>query len=161
MAKACASHGSRNTGPPRSSCGTPGTTSVARRAAAGSTVMSGRFQIRLESLDRDSQGRVDVRPPEQAAVEHHGVEPLRILAPAGRDGVRKDVATAERLYHPFTAARVARQARVARRVDVLRVHSVARLEPGLLAGRAAKGAARERLTDIVHRHDPRDGLTRT
>src|SRR5687767_712615 len=160
MAKACASHGSRNSGP-CSSRGMPGTTSMARRNVAGSTVISGGLQVRLEGLDRDRERRVGVRPPEVAAVENYSVEPLRVLAPARRDGVREDVAAAHCLDHPSTAARVARQAGVARRVYVLRVHPVARLEPGRLAGRAAEGPPCERVTDIALGHDPLDGLARS
>src|SRR5262245_50953223 len=103
----------------------PGTASMARRSATGSTATSGRLQVRLERLDRDRQGWVGVRSPELAAVEHDGIEPLRVLAFARHDRVRKDVTAAHGFDHPSMAARVPRQAGVTCRVDVLRVHPVA------------------------------------
>src|SRR3989442_6423798 len=105
MEKACASHGSRNTGP-CASRGMPGTASVARRAAAGSTVMSGRLQVWLERLDRDLQGRVGGRAPELVAVEHHRVQPIRGLAPAPGGRIPGDLAAAERLDDAHIGKRV-------------------------------------------------------
>src|SRR5438105_14172102 len=102
--------------------------------------MSGRLQVRLEGFDRDLQRRIGALAPELAAIEDHRVQPLRILAAAGRRGVREDVASAHRLDDANTATRVTRQARVARRVDGLRAHPIARLEPRLAAGRAKERA---------------------
>src|ERR1700692_4976660 len=50
-----------------------------------------RFQIRLERLDRDLERRVGSLAPQFAAVEQHGVEPLRIVALAERRYVGKDM----------------------------------------------------------------------
>src|SRR5580693_1115781 len=55
-----------------------------------------RFQIRLERLDRDLERRVGSRAPQFAAVEQHGVEPLRIVALAERGDIGKDMAAADR-----------------------------------------------------------------
>src|SRR5829696_7177877 len=105
MAKACASHGSRNTGP-CSSCGRPGTAAVASRAAAGSKFESGGLKVRLERLDRHRQRRIGIGTPELTAVENHGVKPLWVLAAPCRDRVGKDMAAPHRFDQPFMAARV-------------------------------------------------------
>src|SRR5688500_12373032 len=115
MAKACASHGSRNTGP-CSSRGMPGTAAVAWRAAAGSNFGSGGLKVRLERLDRYGQRRIGMGAPEVARVEHHRVKPLRVLALPCRDRVGKDMAAAHRFDQAFMAARVTRKPRVRRRI---------------------------------------------
>src|SRR5580704_7638208 len=56
-----------------------------------------RFQIRLERVDRDFQRGIGSLAPQFAAVEQHGVEPLRIVALADRGGIGKDMAAAYRL----------------------------------------------------------------
>src|SRR5215469_10872617 len=96
IAKACASHGSRNTGP-ASSRGMPGTASAARRAAVGSTGMSGRIEIGLKGVDRNLQRRIAVRPPQLAPLEEHGIEPLRVIARAGGGAVGKNVTAVQAL----------------------------------------------------------------
>src|SRR3989442_14249656 len=52
------------------------------------------------------------------------------------------------------ATRVARQASVVGRIDVLRAHPVARLEPGLRVRGAAERAARECSRELVLRQNP-------
>src|SRR5262245_28644370 len=110
MANACASHGSRKTGP-SASHGMPGTASRARRAAAGSIVMSGGVEIGLERIDRNLHGRVALRAPQLAAVEADRVEPLRAFALPGHDAVRKHVTPVQPLDHADMTAHVARQPR--------------------------------------------------
>ena len=67
-------------------------------------------------------------PHNSRAVEHDRVEPLRIVALADARRVGKHVAAVDALDHADLAARVARQPRVRRRMDVLGAHAVARLE---------------------------------
>src|SRR5688572_15186932 len=133
MAKACASQGSRNTGP-FSSRGMPGTASIAVRAAAGSIFKSRRLKVRLEGLDGHGERRIGVCAPQLAGVEDDRVEPLWILASARRHRVGEDMAAAHCFDHTDTVACVARQARVCRRIDVPRAHAIARLESRLTAG---------------------------
>src|SRR6266487_1612833 len=95
MAKACASHGSRNTEPSRSN-GMPGTDCVTCRTGSLPIVLfamdeSRRLKIRLEGVDGDFQGRVGIRTPQFGPVEHHRVEPLRIVALIECDGIGKGV----------------------------------------------------------------------
>src|ERR1700689_2006829 len=71
-----------------------------------------RFQIRLERLDRNLERRVGFLAPQFAAVEQHGVEPLRIVTLAERGGVRKDMAAADRLDGADFFGRGAREAGV-------------------------------------------------
>src|SRR5262249_53377247 len=127
MAKACASQGSRNTGPSVSR-GTPGTAMAARMAACGSIPMSGRLQIGFPGVDRNFRGGVAPVTPQFAPVEAHGVKPLRILAGSRRIAVWKNVAADDALDRADVATHIARQASVRRRIDVLRTHLVARLE---------------------------------
>src|SRR6202011_5517619 len=49
-------------------------------------------EIRLECIDRDLDGRVGVRAPQLLALEHDGVEPLRVVALVDGHRVRKGVA---------------------------------------------------------------------
>jgi hypothetical protein len=65
------------------------------------------FEIRLERFDGDFYRRVRVRSPKLLGVEAHCIEPLRILAFAGDDGVRKDVSAMQALDNPYVAARIA------------------------------------------------------
>src|SRR3954447_416327 len=58
------------------------------------------FQIRLPGVDRHLEAGIGLVAPQLAAVERHGVEPLRVLAGADRVAVRKDVKT----HHTFDAA---------------------------------------------------------
>src|SRR5580658_2302969 len=76
--------------------------------SAGMT-SSCRLQIRLERVDRDLQRGVGILAPQFAAIEQHGVEPLRIVAFAERGGVRKDMAAADRLDDADFFACIARQ----------------------------------------------------
>src|SRR5262245_17970423 len=109
MAKACASQGSRNTGP-SASRGTPGTATAARMAACGSIPMSGRLQIRFPGVDRDSRGRVAAIAPQLAPVEAHGVKPLRILARSRRVAVWENVTADDAFDRANRAAHIAGQA---------------------------------------------------
>src|SRR5260370_37672843 len=120
MAKACASHGSRHKGSPQSS-GMPG------RLAADTA--SGRLEIGFPGIDRDLQFRFALGAPQFAALEAHGVEPLRILARARRIAVGKDVAAVHALDRAEVGADVARQARLPSRMQIPGAHPVARLEP--------------------------------
>src|SRR5260370_11045270 len=119
MAKACASHGSRNKGSPQSS-GMPG------RLAADAA--SGRLEIGFPGIDQDLQLRVALGAPQFAALELHGVEPLRLLAGTRRIAVGKDVAAVHALDRAEMAANVARQARMPTRVHGPGAHPVAWLE---------------------------------
>src|SRR5579862_3827465 len=116
-----------------------------RAGPVGSAGMTGscRFQIRLERVDRDLQRGIGILAPQFAAVEQHGVEPLRIVAFAEGRGVGKDVAAADRLDDPDFFARIARQPGVGLRMDVLGAHAVAGLEAGRGFGRAAERTARQ------------------
>src|SRR5712691_1288509 len=118
MAKACASHGSPKTGSPESS-GIPG------RLAAASA--SGRLEIGFPGIDRDLQLRVALGAPQFAALEAHGVEPLRILAGARRIAVGKDMAAVRARDGAQVAPDIARQARMPARMHVPGAHPVARL----------------------------------
>src|ERR1700683_980598 len=73
-----------------------------------------------------------------------------------RGGVGKHVAAADRLDNPDPIARVARQARVALRMDVLGAHAVARLETGLRVRGSREGPARQRVRDFGGRERARD-----
>src|SRR5262249_41662430 len=127
MAKAWASHGSRNTGP-SASRGTPGTATAARMAARGSIVTSGWLQIGLPGIDGNLRSGVAVFAPQFASIEAHGVKPLRVLAGSRRIAVGEDVAADDALDRAQVAAYVARKARVRRRVDIFCAHSIAHLE---------------------------------
>src|SRR3984957_4952025 len=107
-----------------------------------------RLQIRLERVDRDLQRGIGSLAPQFAAVEQHGVEPLRIVAPAERGGVGKDMAAADRLDDTDFFARVAWEAGVGLGVNVFGAHAVAGLEAGRGFGRAAERAARQRVGHV-------------
>src|SRR5215475_2737771 len=87
------------------------------------------FEIRFEGFDGDFYRRVRIRSPKFLSVEAHRIKPLRILALAGDDGVRKDMSAVQALDHPHVAARIARQARMCPWMNVLRAHVVADFEP--------------------------------
>src|SRR5689334_9906632 len=112
-----------------------GSAAVARRAASGS--ISGGLKIGLPCFDRDLECRIGALAPQFAAVEQHGIKPLRILALADRYAVGEDVATAHAFDHPDMAARVARQAGVCLRMNVLSAHPVTDIEARDGAGRPA------------------------
>src|ERR1044071_4044466 len=132
MANAWASQGARKTGP-LSSRGMPGTSSAACRAVSGlMDGESGMFEIRLKSFDGDFQLWIRVGAPKFPGIEAHRVKPLRILTLAGTDRVGKDMSAVQPLDHTDPVARIARQARMRRRVNVLRAHAVAGFEAGRL-----------------------------
>src|SRR5262249_39980744 len=97
---------------------------AARCIASGTRTISRRFKIGLPRLDRHRERRVGVLAPQFAALEAHGIEPLRVLACADRDGVGEDVEAAHAFDHARAAARVARQPGVGLRMDVLRANAV-------------------------------------
>src|SRR5688500_3430878 len=135
-----------------------GTASVAQRAAAGS--MSGWLKIGLPRLDRNLARRVGALAPQLARLEQHGVEPLRILAFADGNGIGKHVEAAHAIHDAGLATRVAREARMCVRMDVLCSHTVALLEPRR-AGRLARiGAARQRPGDLGSGQEARQRLAR-
>src|SRR5258705_12579253 len=98
MANAWASQGARKTGP-FASRGIPGIASATRRAASGSIDDSDMFEIRLKRFDGDFQLRVRVRAPNLLGIEAHGINPLRVFAPAGSDGDRQDMRAVQSLDH--------------------------------------------------------------
>src|SRR4051812_45360064 len=107
MAKACASHGSRKTGP------------FASRGICGSAFRrSGWLKIRLPAVDRHAESRIGVSPPKLRSLEDHRVDPLRVLALAMRIGVGEDVAALTLLYDAELAAGIARQPRVTGRIHI-------------------------------------------
>src|SRR5262245_14930811 len=118
MAKACASQGSRNTGP-SASRGTPGTAIAARMPARGSIDMSGALQIGLPRVDRDFGRRIAVRAPKLASIETHGVEPLRIFSRAGGVAVGKYMAAEHALDRADVPTHVSGQASMRRRIHIL------------------------------------------
>src|SRR5499427_318977 len=159
MAKACASHGSRNTGP-SASRGIPGTASVARRVAARSMAISGRLQIGLESFDRYRHRRIGVIAPQFARVEADGVEPLRMLALANRGSVREDVATLHALDNAGVPAHVTRQPGMRCWIDIPGPHAVARLEPGGCGRRPPIRTAGQHAADVGGGEFALQGLAR-
>src|SRR5437879_7777300 len=70
------------------------------------------LQIRLECVDRDLHGRVGIRAPQLPAVEHHGIEPLRVLARLDRRAIWKDMAALIALDPADMATHVAGQPRL-------------------------------------------------
>ena len=92
MAKACASHGSRNTGP-FGVAGNAGHRLRSRALRRRDRWRSGRLEIRLERVDRDLDRRVGVRAPQLAA---RRTPPCRAIAdsrvPSIEARVRKHVA---------------------------------------------------------------------
>src|SRR2546426_7023521 len=87
-----------------------------------------RLEIRLEAIDVDGVARTGVRSPELAALEADGVAVRGHLRAALRVLVGQDEDAVIAIDHADLVARVTRQARVARRVQVLRAHAVAGLE---------------------------------
>ena len=114
-------------------------------------VMSGRVEIGLESLDRYLHGGIAVRSPQIAALEAHGVEPLRVVALAHRGAVGKHMGAVHALDRADLAAHIARQPRVGRRMDVLGAHAVARL----VARRPLGGPARNSCSAAGRQYCPR------
>src|SRR5262249_34783577 len=129
MAKACASQGSRNTGP-SASRGTPGTAIAARMPARGSSGMSGALQIRLPCVDRDFGGRIAVRAPKLASIETHGVKPLRIFSRALRVAVGKHVAANHAFDGANVTTHISGQAGMCRGIDIPGPDAVAGFELG-------------------------------
>src|SRR5262249_24603385 len=124
MAKACASHGSRNTGP-SASRGTPGTAAAAGAPCARPHARLSRGIARgLERVDRHADGGIRVLAPQLTALEDHRVEPLRVLAPSRRGRVGEDVAAVDALDHADVSAHVTREARVRQGVEVPRAHAL-------------------------------------
>src|SRR5262245_19367139 len=148
MAKACASQGSRNTGP-SASRGTPGTAIAARMPARGSSGMSGALQIRLPCVDRDFDRRIAVRTPQLASIEAHGVKPLRILSRASRAAAGTHMAADHAFDDANVTTHVSGQADVRLGIDVLGPDAVARFELGFRI-RVAFGrtSAMERLGNV-------------
>src|SRR5262249_18521345 len=92
---------------------------------AGSGGALGRLQIGLPSFDRDLDRRIGGVAPKFTPVENHRVEPPRVLALAVGDRVRKHVATPDVFDNAAMSAGIARQAGMARRIDVAGAHAVA------------------------------------
>src|SRR4029077_20265147 len=113
---------------PSASRGTPGTAMAARIAAWGSNPMSGRLQIGLPGVDRDFHGRITIRAPKLAAIEAHGVEPLRIFASAGRVAVRENMKSNHTLDGADMTAHIAWQPCVGEWIDIFRPDALAGLE---------------------------------
>src|SRR5262245_31156187 len=86
---------------------------------------SRRIEIRLERIDRDSEGWVGVRTPKLCAFEHYCVEPLRVVSLVDCHHVRKCMAAVHQFDHADAPTGVARQPRVHWRMNVLGPHSVA------------------------------------
>src|ERR1700683_1778101 len=68
-----------------------------------------------------------------------------------RGGVGKHLAAVYRLNDTDPIARIARQARVALRMDVLGAHTVVRLETGLRVRRPRVGTTRQRVRHLDRR----------
>src|SRR5256885_2924121 len=117
MAKACASHGSRNTGP-----------SASRGIAGKASSRSGRFKIRLPAIDRDGERRIGIVAPKLGPREDDGIDPLRVFAATMRIGVREYITASTAFDDPKLAARIARQPRVPGRMKVARPHPISRLK---------------------------------
>src|SRR5215472_17919702 len=113
-----------------------------RKSAASPAARSCRLQVRFERLNRHLERRLRTFAPQFAAVEHDGVEPLRILALADGDGVGKDVTAAQRLDYADAVAGVTRQARMRFRVDVFGAHAIAGFKPRWLLRLTRERAAR-------------------
>src|SRR5262245_21559361 len=110
------------------------------RSAGMTTPKSRRLEVGLERVDRDLEARLGVRAPQLGAVEHHGIEPLRIVALVDRDRVGERLAAVDELHHADLAAGVARQPGMRRRVDVLGAHPVTGLEASARARLAIERA---------------------
>src|SRR5262249_29950226 len=108
---------------------------------------SRRIEIGLERVDRDLQRGFGIGAPQFAAVERHGVEPLRIVAPVGGDRIRERMAAVHELDHADASAGIARQPGMRRRMDVLGPHPVARLEARRPLRLPEERAARHALLD--------------
>src|SRR5262249_47972312 len=158
IAKACASHGSRKTGP-SASRGMLGTASAARRATVGSILLiHAGSRYGSDPTNAVLAGWAGARAPQLLALEHDGVEPLRVVALVDGHRVRKGVAAVHQFDHAETPACVARQAGVRGRMDVLRAHAIARLEAGRRLRLPVERAARHPLLDDVRRELARERL---
>src|SRR5262245_31348077 len=102
MAKACASHGSRNTGPPSAS-----------RGRAASLSNSGRLKIRLPKIRMHVVARWVIFAPELLSREAHRVEPLRVVPAAGSARIGKHVGSICADDLARMATQIARQTRMA------------------------------------------------
>src|SRR5665213_1239963 len=78
------------------------------------------LQIRLERVDGYLHRRIGVRPPQLRAVEHDGVEPLRVFAGLVRRRVGIDAAAEIELDRADMAAHIAWQPRVCGGMNVFR-----------------------------------------
>src|SRR5262249_37167749 len=97
-ANACASHGSRNTGPCVSQ-GMVGTASVARRSASGSIdPISDRLQIWLKGINGDNQAGLRVVSPQLSSRKTDRIKPLWVLTFAEDDRIREHVTAVEALH---------------------------------------------------------------
>ena len=95
---------------------------------------------------------IRIGAPQLAALEAHGVKPLRIFAGAGRMAVGKDVTAAHMLDDADMSAHIARQPRVCRRVHGLRAHAIAGRKPR--RRRAARAMSDRRDTEPCRRRPP-------
>src|SRR4029077_3010700 len=88
----------------------------------------GGFKIALPQVEAD---RVARRPaPELTGAKDDAIKPLRLLAQEMGVGVRQHMGAMVELDNACMAADVARQARVAGRVDLPRANALADPEPG-------------------------------
>src|SRR6266536_6262008 len=116
MAKACACHGSSNTGLPSSPRGSP-------TVSGGADVMlrlpcSGRLKVVVPQVHVDAVARRGVWPPEFARLEAHAVHVLRIAALLGGTRIREDEHPVVGFDPTAPPPHVARQPRVAHGMDV-------------------------------------------
>src|SRR5262249_46396786 len=123
--------------------------SSGRHSGAICQPRSCRLQIRFKGLDRDFKGGPRILAPQFASVEHNRIEPLRIFALVYGDRVGEDVAAAHGFDHADAVARVARQARMRRRMNVLGAHSITRLEPRRRLRRPRVRAARDNIGHVA------------
>src|SRR5207244_13302101 len=109
-------------------------------AAGGSRPMLRELQIRLPGVDRNLHGRIARGAPQFAAIEAHGIEPLRIFAGTSGVAVRKDMAADNAFDSAGMAAHVSGQASVGERLSILRAHACAGLEWRRCIGLAGRRA---------------------
>src|SRR5262245_30310934 len=96
------------------------------RSASGS--VSGPFKVVVPHVDIDAVLGLCLRAPQFARLEAHGIEVLRFLALPIGAGVRKHVDAMVPRYDTDPAARVTREPRVRRRIDVARPDALADAE---------------------------------
>src|SRR6266581_7896947 len=114
IAKACASHGALNTGPAWSR----GSAGRARRSASGG------IEVVIPEIDVHAVARGGAGPPQLARGEAHAVAVLGLLVARHGVGVGEDEDAVVAVDNAALAARVARQARVADGVVVVREDAV-------------------------------------